>query len=211
MKNVLLLLLFAFAGFPAVAQPIWQESDAYKWQRHYKAELLSDPRSPVKAKDTAFLRFYPPQKNLHFNASVVLTPEALPFDMGTHSGKTKRFRQYARISFPNPGKAGPRKLSLSVYERVDRPASDTQSAQSLFLPFQDRTNGDGTYGGGRYIDLKKADIHGVTIILDFNKAYNPYCAFGDGFSCPIPPEENRLGVPIVAGEMLPAPPLLPAE
>ena len=67
----------------------------------------------------------------------------------------------------------------------------------LFLPFTDNTNGVETYGGGRYIDLKIPA--GNTINIDFNKAYNPYCAYSDKYSCPIPPPENHLDIEIKAG------------
>jgi uncharacterized protein (DUF1684 family) len=70
----------------------------------------------------------------------------------------------------------------------------------LFVPFKDRTNYDATYGGGRYIDLSTKDIVNGRILLDFNKCYNPYCAFADGFNCPIPPDENSLPIEIAAGE-----------
>jgi hypothetical protein len=67
----------------------------------------------------------------------------------------------------------------------------------LFLPFNDYTNGNETYGGGRYLDLRIPD--GSTIILDFNKAYNPYCAYTDRYSCPVPPKENSITTYIYAG------------
>ncbi|WP_192347263.1 DUF1684 domain-containing protein [Algoriphagus sp. Y33] len=69
----------------------------------------------------------------------------------------------------------------------------------LFLPFTDQTNGGETYGGGRYMGLTIPT--GDTIELDFNKAYNPYCAYASGYACPIPPKENDLEVPIRAGVM----------
>ncbi len=207
MKISFLLALILSIAFPAVGQSFGDE--VLHWQQHYKQEFLTDPRSPVKEKDTGFLRFYPASEQWNVRAAVILTPDALPFDMATHSGKTKRFRQYAKLKFANPLSRKGRHLTLCAYERVDRPVSDTLSAKSLFLPFQDITNGSTTFGGGRYIDLLKADIEHGKIALDFNKAYNPYCAFGEGFSCPIPPRENRLSIAIKAGEMMPAPPLLP--
>ena len=70
----------------------------------------------------------------------------------------------------------------------------------LFIPFKDLTNEDATYGGGRYIDAKTTDITSGEMILDFNKSYNPYCAFSDAYSCPIPPDENHLNIKIEAGE-----------
>jgi uncharacterized protein (DUF1684 family) len=67
----------------------------------------------------------------------------------------------------------------------------------LFLPFADLTNGEETYGGGRYLDLTIPT--GNTILLDFNKAYNPYCAYNPKYSCPLVPKQNRLDIPIIAG------------
>jgi len=74
----------------------------------------------------------------------------------------------------------------------------------LFVPFRDATNGGGSYGGGRYLydTIKGADLGAgeTEIILDFNYAYNPSCAYHDRWVCPLPPEENRLGLAVRAGE-----------
>jgi uncharacterized protein (DUF1684 family) len=72
----------------------------------------------------------------------------------------------------------------------------------LFLPFQDETNGDDTYGGGRYMDLKITDIRDNRITLDFNKCYNPWCAYSDGYNCPVPPKSNHLPIEVKAGEKM---------
>jgi len=69
----------------------------------------------------------------------------------------------------------------------------------LFVPFTDRTNGHGSYGGGRYLDLRIPPKGATTMPLDFNRAYNPSCAYAPGYSCPVPPAENRLNVAIPAG------------
>jgi uncharacterized protein len=73
-------------------------------------------------------------------------------------------------------------------------------ADYLFVPFTDATTGNETYGSGRYIDLRLGDIKNNTVLLDFNKCYNPYCAYTSGYNCPIPPKENRLAVAVKAGE-----------
>lgn len=90
--------------------------------------------------------------------------------------------------------------SLSVYQ-ADAEVLEKfpEYADLLFLPFKDLTNGKETYGGGRYIDIKTPA--GNNVILDFNLAYNPNCAYGsERFSCPIPPKENFLPAQIKAGE-----------
>ena len=205
MKKIFLLIA-CIVSVHAYAQSYAE--DILRWQQHYKAEFLTDPRSPVKAADTAYISFFPPDKKYAVHAAVMLTPDAPAFDMATHAGTTKRYRPYATLHFYNPAN---RSCTLTVYERVNPPAGDTASGSALFLPFQDMTNGGATYGGRRYIDLLKAEIKARKLLLDFNKAYNPYCAFGGGFSCPIPPDENRLKMYVRAGEKLPLPPLGPKE
>jgi uncharacterized protein (DUF1684 family) len=70
----------------------------------------------------------------------------------------------------------------------------------LFIPFNDLTNYEETYGGGRYLDVSTTDIVNGKMVVDFNKSYNPYCAYSDGYNCPIPPDANKLQVTIKAGE-----------
>src|SRR6478609_11885997 len=77
--------------------------DLKAWQHHYKKELNDEARSPVHGKDTALIRFFPVDVKWRCTAKVVLTPEAVPFKMATHSGKTKQYRSYATLSFQAPG------------------------------------------------------------------------------------------------------------
>lgn len=176
------------------------------WQHHYKRELNADARSPVHGSDTGLIRFFPISMKWRTSAKVKLTPDAKPFKMGTHSGKTKEFRSYAILEFTVAGQ-GKRKYALHVYEPVNRPADGSIPDDYLFLPFQDLTSNKTSYGGGRYIDVSRASLGEGFYVLDFNKAYNPYCAFGGNYSCPIPPDENRLNVAVDAGEALPQAPL----
>jgi uncharacterized protein (DUF1684 family) len=131
-----------------------------------------------------------------------MTPDAQPFDMATHSGKTKKFRQWAELRFADPISRGLKFYTLRAIERVNPPPGDTVSRLTLFIPFYDETNSGDTYGGGRYMDVPKAAVNNGRLVVDFNKAYNPYCAFAEGFSCPIPPAENKLTLAVKAGEMV---------
>ena len=105
------------------------------------------------------------------------------------------YRKYGELRFVLNGQA----LHLSVYQSTDllkRPGFEDY----LFVPFTDLTNGHGSYGGGRYLDLRippAGSPGGLT--LDFNRAYNPSCAYNHGYSCPVPPAENRLAATIPAG------------
>ena len=89
-------------------------------------------------------------------------------------------------------------LKLAVFQNK-KMLDLSQDTNLLFVPFRDGTNGKETYGGGRYFDCE-IPLTGNMILLDFNKAYNPYCAYNPRFSCVIPPEENRKAVRIEAGE-----------
>ena len=86
--------------------------------------------------------------------------------------------------------------TLNVYQSQQL-STDPDYADYLFVPFTDATNGESTYPSGRYLDLHIPQ--GETVLLDFNRAYNPYCAYNARYSCPIPPAENHLEIPIKAG------------
>lgn len=176
------------------AQQSYQE-EIQGYRQHYKQEFITDEHSPLKADDTAYLRFFTPDEHYKVVASLTETPDAKAFDMPTHSGKTKKFRQYGVLHF----KINDTAVQLSVYQNL---SLLKENKEHLFVPFTDATSYIETYAGGRYIDLSTKDIKNNTIVVDFNKCYNPYCAYTDGYNCPIPPDENRLPVSIRAGEQL---------
>ena len=113
------------------------------------------------------------------------------------SGPIKRnYRTYGIIHFTINDSA----VTLNIYQSQDLMTSP-QYKDHLFIPFTDATSGEETYESGRYIDLEINDIKTDKVLIDFNRAYNPYCAFVSGkYNCPIPPTENRLTVAIRAGE-----------
>ena len=112
--------------------------------------------------------------------------------MRTTTDRTPTYQPIGTLEFRLAGK----KQRLTVY-RSPPLSAKPEYAHSLFVPFTDLTNGAATYGGGRYLDL--TGPLGPTVDLDFNKAYNPYCAYGGKYSCPLPPVENHLQVPVTAG------------
>ena len=107
----------------------------------------------------------------------------------TNDGQVRGYTKYAYAIFD---------ISGQKYQLLLLRADLTENDESLFLPFGDLTNGESTYGGGRYLDLQLTKKN--TITIDFNLAYNPYCAYSADYSCPLPPAENRLSVAINAGE-----------
>ena len=149
------------------------------------------PLSPELKAQFAGLAYYPINSTLRFEARLNRYPVPKVVRIGTNTGEIRTGLRYGYFEFVVEGKT----CSLQVYRLTDDPAVDTAS---LFIPFKDATSGSETYASGRYIDLKE-NTSGI-YDLDFNRAYNPSCAYGEGFSCPVAPEENRLTVPIRAGE-----------
>lgn len=142
-------------------------------------------------KDFEGLEFYPPDSAFRVNASLSRTPDALPFTMPTTTGRVVEERLYGIVEFELKGRV----FQLELYQSAtDNPGEENTQ---LFLPFLDRTNGRGTYEGGRYLDLEVP--LGETMVIDFNKAYNPYCAYNPKYSCPIVPKVNTLDIAIEAG------------
>lgn len=150
----------------------------------------------VTGDDKKQLKFYPINETFRINTKFEKVKNGSWFSMET-SGKNKQvFRVYGTIRFTIHDTL----LTLNIYQS-QRLMTVAEYKEQLFLPFTDLTTGEETYESGRYIDLTFADIIGDKLVIDFNKAYNPYCAYVSGkYNCPIPPRENNLNVAIVAGE-----------
>jgi hypothetical protein len=118
------------------------------------------------------------------------------FIMKTSGVKTKQYFKYGKLTFTLDNKT----FHLTIYQSQDL-MNDDKYRNYLFVPFTDLTTGNKSYGGGKYLDFEMKDIINNTLLIDFNKAYNPYCAYARGYNCPIPPRENDLPVAIKAGEM----------
>ncbi len=189
----LIIALITFAPLTIFAQDFKAEIE--KHREEYKAEFLKNSSSPLKKEDFEYLRFYEPNEKFKVECEFVATKKGKPFDVPTSSGQTATYTKFGELKFEIEGKS----YKLAVYQSL-RLRNLPQYRDYLFIPFKDLTNGKETYGGGRYLDLRMKEIAGDKIYLDFNKAYNPYCAFSAGYSCPIPPKENQLKVAIEAGE-----------
>ena len=117
-----------------------------------------------------------------------------PMTITTTTGSSRTAIKYGHLEFALSGKTH----RLAVYKFTDK--SDKAPKNYLFVPFTDSTSGEKRYGAGRYLDLEESETG--EYVLDFNRAYNPYCAYNEGYSCPIPPRENRLSMAVTAGEKL---------
>jgi len=197
MKTIFTILFIAI-GFSLLAQSSFKSQIA-EHRSKYKADFKKEDYSPFFKHPELLnkLKFYPAKKEYNVAARIELTPDAKPFDLATYSGKTKPFRQYAWAYFTLDGK----ETKLAIYQSLNT-IKIPGYQDYLFLPFKDVTSGNKTYGGGRYLDFTTGDISNSVLQLDFNKAYNPYCAYSDGYNCPIPPVENHLDLAIKAGEKM---------
>ncbi len=192
MKNMILSI---FCLFPTILFAQDFKAEIEKHREEYKAEFLKSANSPLKKEDFELLHFYEPNEKFKVECTFVATPKGKPFEIPTSAGVTKTYVKFGELRFEIDGK----KLQLAVYQSLSLKAMP-QYRDYLFVPFKDLSNGKESYGGGRYLDLRMKEIEGEKIFLDFNKAYNPYCAFSAGYSCPIPPKENHLKIAIEAGE-----------
>lgn len=174
---------------------------------HYPAdaalrfEVAVEADDPVPAQPGA-TRFAP--TSLDFGADAASSPSAglalatpLAMELPVSAGGTMAMRRIGHVEIPFPG--GPRRLGVFWMSGY---------AGGIFIPFRDATNGSETYGAGRYLldGAKSADLGGDaarrTLVLDFNFAFHPSCAFDPKWACPLAPPENRLDIPIRAGERL---------
>ncbi|MBK6826186.1 MAG: DUF1684 domain-containing protein [Chitinophagaceae bacterium] len=150
----------------------------------------------VTGEDRKLLQFFPVDRKYAVPAQFERIVDAPWFNMPTSGSISKVFRIYGILNFTLQDKS----FRLHVYQSKNL-MSDPQYANYLFIPFTDQTNGEITYEAGRYIDLSTDDLLADDFILDFNKAYNPYCAYiSNKYNCPVPPKENELLVEIKAGE-----------
>ncbi|NOZ47214.1 MAG: DUF1684 domain-containing protein [Chlorobi bacterium] len=158
-------------------------------------EFSDSSQSPLDKEDIAHftgLKFFKPDYNYRVKAKFIRTKNEEPFKMPTTTERMPEYVKYGELHFS----ISDSNLVLSAYQSLDL-VNDSVYFDYLFIPFTDLTNGFSTYGGGRYLDIR---YHGEdTVILDFNKCYNPYCAYASRWSCPIPPEENFLNISIKAG------------
>lgn len=196
----LLPVVFLVLFFVPLSNINAQESMSYEKEiQEYQSKENKHFKNPVtsilKPEDIATfesLDFYPINESYKVKATFIRTPDEKPFLMFTTTDRLPKYVKYGEAHFTLEGK----KLKLNLYQSVPRD-KDPEFVDYLFLPFTDLTSGNGSYGGGRFIDAYIPE--GKTIEIDFNKAYNPYCAYNEKYSCPIPPRENDLLVRVEAG------------
>lgn len=188
----LISLFYSFMGGGDQTAYIKQITD----EREEKDRFMkSSAESPFHDAPEAYkgLNYYPVNPKYKITASLTPIQNKEVVLLGTNDGKQQRYVQYAYADFDLDGYHN----KLLILELVDM----GPFRGKLFLAFGDETSASETYGAGRYLDVEKVQGSN-TITLDFNLAYNPYCAYIDKFSCPLPPRENVLKIALQAGEKI---------
>ena len=199
-KNIAILFgIVVVIGFIFYSLQDSQDDTAYieaikKERAENEHFMTSSKESPLKDKsDFTGLKYYPPDTRYKVIANLIPIESKKVVVLNTNDGKEQRYIEYAHAEFTLDGVQN----RLLILEGIDM----GPIRGKLFLAFGDETSAVETYGAGRYLDVNKVP-GATTIVLDFNKAYNPYCAYNDTYSCPIPPPENLLKVAIKAGEKI---------
>lgn len=196
--------IFILVGVVAVIIILYSTLSGNKSQEEYNQQIVKEreekdrfmktsSESPFASQEEVFkvLNYFPPDEKYRVIAKLTPIENKQVKVLTTNDGKNQSYVEYAFAEFDLDN----RKNKLLILEVMEMgPQRGT-----LFLAFGDKTSAGETYGAGRYLDIKK--VPGAsTIELDFNKAYNPYCAYTDKYSCPFPPRENLLEIAIPAGE-----------
>ena len=191
-KTLILLLLVSIISCKQDKQPILGETD---WQREINTDYKDATKSPLKDKDRKHFKsldFFKFDSIYVVTAKLTRALNEKPFKMKTTTDRLPNYVKYGIIEFEIKGKTH----QLNIYKNLDLMKKEGYE-DYLFLPFLDNTNGETTYGGGRYVEGRIPE--GNTLVIDFNKAYNPYCAYNEKYSCPIVPRENYLDALVEAG------------
>jgi len=187
-----LLLVFAFLSCAQEKEPLLGETE---WQKQINADFKDASKSPLKENDLKYfkgLEFFPFDSAYVVKATLERTPAEKPFKMKTTTERLPEYVKYGVVIFQLKGNT----YKLNIYQNLDL-MNEEGYEDYLFLPFLDDTNGEESYGGGRYVECRIPN--GDALEIDFNEAYNPYCAYNDKYSCPIVPRENYVPTKVEAG------------
>jgi len=172
------------------------ENEILEWQNELNIEFKNPKTSPLTDKDISNftkLNFYKIDEDYKVEANLTFNNNQKEFGMKTTTDRLPVYVKYGVASFNIKGQ----NFKMNIYRNVELSKREKYK-DYLFMLFNDKTSGTTSYAGGRYIDLR-IPKNGDKLHIDFNKAYNPYCAYNHKYSCPIPPEEDYLDIEILAG------------
>ncbi|MBL4939689.1 MAG: DUF1684 domain-containing protein [Lutibacter sp.] len=197
MKQLIFSLIIILSLCNCTTKKASYDDEIKLFQYALNIQFADAEETPLKEEDLKTFKsldFFKIDENYKVIANLELTPDAPIFEMKTTTERIPLYKKYGIAHFTINGQ----KLALSIYKE-QKIGMSFANYETLFIPFNDTSNGITTYGGGRYIDMEAPSKDSKTIVIDFNKAYNPYCVYNDKYSCPIPPSENNLSIAISAG------------
>jgi len=194
MRQLLIISFLVSAQFVSLAQ--WDTKDPVQFQKELDAWYANPETSALpdaELENFYGLDFYPIREEFTVVAKFTRTKREKKVKVATSTSRQAIIRKYGELSFTLEGK----EFRLSIYERF--PKQKNGYDDYFTLAFTDETSGETTYGGGRYLGFREKDLQGEAVVLDFNLAYNPSCAYSPMYSCIIPPPENHISIEVKAG------------
>jgi len=192
--SVSIFFIFFLASISAQTSDLNDEVNGFR--AYHTQQMINYKNPPITKGQLKELSYYPTTDDWVINAELKTLDKPRYFTMKTSNGSRKTFVATSVAIWEKNNKS----IQLYLFQRV-APNGKVMDPSRYFLPFTDGTSGVTTYGGGRYMDIPAAFISDGRVRLNFNLAYNPWCAYGGNYSCPIPPKENDIPVPIEAGEL----------
>jgi uncharacterized protein len=198
MKSYFIILFTIVSVISVVGQEAKADvlTDIKKWQAELNAEYKDPDKTPLDYKSMNKFKghdFFPIDTSFRIVATLVPFKDQPIILFKTSGTSMHEYRKYGKLQFIINGQS----FHLNVYQSLSLLKKE-EYKDHLFLPFTDATTAEETYGAGRYIDINLPK-EGNTLLLDFNKAYNPYCAYSNNYSCPRVPAENDLSIKVLAG------------
>lgn len=190
------ILIFSMLLSPLLAQEYSFQDEIEKYREEQNSEFLNPNKSPLTTAERELFAghdFFKADESYRVKARFEATPDAKPFALGTSKGGAQIYKRIGILHFQLSGK----EYTLEAYLQVQRFQIQRQKP-IVFLPLVDETTGKTTYGGGRYMHYEGIP-EGEEWVIDFNRLYNPYCAYSDKYECPMVPEPNHLPISIEAG------------
>ncbi|WP_291787768.1 DUF1684 domain-containing protein [Cecembia sp.] len=197
-RNILIIGIFVVVGLAfwytltrSTDEEIYVENIQKERERQFRFLKfnLDSPLEDHQKSELTSLSFYPIDMSYRIRAKMVPAEDRRMLEIPMTDGTVEKYLKHSYAEFQLNGQPL-RLLLLQAAKESDK--------RNFFLAFADDTSGEETYGGGRYINLRQDGKNSITI--DFNMAYNPYCAYNPDYACPLPPRENILEIPIRAGE-----------
>lgn len=190
--GLVIISIYTFQGTSQITDGYVEDIENQRQEKNNEFKTSEDtPLTEEQKEEFTSLSYFPVSEKYKVRTEFRKNPREQKVKIAITDGSQREYFVFGNAHLHLEGK----ELDLTVYKPVKA------DEEYLFIPFYDETSSDLTYGGGRYVEPEIID--GGAIEIDFNKSYNPYCAYNHTYRCPIPPQDNNLNVSILAGEKIP--------